>query len=629
MGGGSSKSDANMKGVVPGGKGISRQESDSTLGTKTVRDSRAVRRTRSKEDVADKELDAAVAGNKGQPKESAGGSAAAAAEKSAKAAALFSNAASKKWAAVLLIRRKLHRSQVWRDLVVVRTRVAKELAMQVCGTLSLLKDGAPLSTVAVAARFRPLTRKEMKARAEAARAQGERAGGPELTFSCEGGGAGAASAAAAEAEAEAAAAEADGDGGAAAYLQRSGVDGGGGGGNADPATCDTVELGPIPSKFTFSAVLPPETPQALAFDRAAAPMVDKAIAGFSSAILCYGRTGAGKTHTLYGEVDSGDAKGFAPRALERMLAHIAKEKAEATQWNKRIRYAIEVSFLEIYGEDIFDLLDEEAGTTPLEIKGLGMNAPFASNPSKRVAVRSAKDVAKVMAAGEKHREITANLDGDGVDQRASQSHTVLSIFFTKKHGKDSVMFRSILQLVDLAGSEAADPARSPLTAKALASLGAVVQGLSARKARKDIAAHGESKLTQLLAPGMGGSTAVLVVANCVAADGDSLTQSLDTLAFGRSTTEAAPAEAGGESKEGEGSGGGKSHILQRIEAAEKLMGAVIDLKIDVEDNLDECGRMHAGYEGVDEMLKMKCLALDKRCSVLEEKRLALIHDEVA
>ena len=62
------------------------------------------------------------------------------------------------------------------------------------------------------------------------------------------------------------------------------------------------------------------------FDRAAAPIVDKAIAGFNGAIINYGRTGAGKTHTMYGEVDLDDAKGFAPRALERMLAFVAKQK---------------------------------------------------------------------------------------------------------------------------------------------------------------------------------------------------------------------------------------------------------------------------------------------------------------
>ena len=58
------------------------------------------------------------------------------------------------------------------------------------------------------------------------------------------------------------------------------------------------------------------------------------------------------------------------------------------------------------------------------------------------------------------------------------------------------------------------------------------------------------------------------------------------------------------------------------------MDAVLDLKADVEGMLDECTRMHAGYEGVDEMLKMKCLALEQRCNKLEQKRRLLIHDEV-
>ena len=78
----------------------------------------------------------------------------------------------------------------------------------------------------------------------------------------------------------------------------------------------------------------------------------------------------------------------------------------------------------IYGEDIYDLLDEEAGKEPMTLTGMGMNAPFTQKPSVRKVVRSAKDVAAVMAAGEKHRQITASLDGDGIDLRASQSHTV-------------------------------------------------------------------------------------------------------------------------------------------------------------------------------------------------------------
>ena len=59
------------------------------------------------------------------------------------------------------------------------------------------------------------------------------------------------------------------------------------------------------------------------------------------------------------------------------------------------------------------------------------------------------------------------------------------------------------------------------------------------------------------------------------------------------------------------------------------MDAVLDLKADVECNLDECSRMHAGYEGVDEMLQFKCTQLDQRCNVLEQKRRRLVHDDIS
>ncbi|CAM9572201.1 unnamed protein product, partial [Phaeothamnion confervicola] len=112
--------------------------------------------------------------------------------------------------------------------------------------------------------------------------------------------------------------------------------GGGGGGSA----------GPI-HNFSFDGVFSPSAGQDEVF-AAVSGFVQSALDGYRVVLFSYGQTGSGKTHTMQG--GRGEMRGIIPRAVEQILACVADLQADG--W----RYQLRVSFLEIYNEEIRDLL---------------------------------------------------------------------------------------------------------------------------------------------------------------------------------------------------------------------------------------------------------------------------------
>ncbi|KAF1313543.1 Kinesin-like protein, partial [Globisporangium splendens] len=80
-------------------------------------------------------------------------------------------------------------------------------------------------------------------------------------------------------------------------------------------------------------------------------IVHDVLDGFNGTIFAYGQTSTGKTHTMVGH-GHGDQRGIVPRALQDIFA-----RAEATLSSAETRVAL--SYVQIYCERIFDLLDPE------------------------------------------------------------------------------------------------------------------------------------------------------------------------------------------------------------------------------------------------------------------------------
>ena len=110
--------------------------------------------------------------------------------------------------------------------------------------------------------------------------------------------------------------------------------------------------------FRFSGIFDGGASQEDVFDAVARDAVDASLAGFNSTVFAYGQTGSGKTFTITGGAERYADRGIIPRCLQRVFA-AAKEAT-------KMRYTVRVSYMEIYNECAYDLLDSAAETRALE-----------------------------------------------------------------------------------------------------------------------------------------------------------------------------------------------------------------------------------------------------------------------
>ena len=95
------------------------------------------------------------------------------------------------------------------------------------------------------------------------------------------------------------------------------------------------------------------------YDYCTKQAVHKVVGGFNGTILCYGQTGAGKTFTMCGSTSNYKYRGIIPRAISSIFSEVGG------QFDNQIK--VSVTYVEIYNETIFDLLDR-CGQTKLQIR---------------------------------------------------------------------------------------------------------------------------------------------------------------------------------------------------------------------------------------------------------------------
>ena len=116
--------------------------------------------------------------------------------------------------------------------------------------------------------------------------------------------------------------------------------------------------------FYFDSVLDTDSNQQLSYEQIAQPVVEDVINGFNGVVMAYGQTGSGKTHTIFGSRESMDQlyakkgsdelhidSGIVPRCVNNIFNYIKDNPNKA-------QFRITVSFLEIYMEQITDLLQQ-------------------------------------------------------------------------------------------------------------------------------------------------------------------------------------------------------------------------------------------------------------------------------
>jgi centromeric protein E len=178
-------------------------------------------------------------------------------------------------------------------------------------------------------------------------------------------------------------------------------------------------------------------------------------------VFTYGQTSSGKTFTMQGS--GGSTSGIIQMAAHDIFETIRLEKNEARSEN-----TVKVSYVEIYNEELRDLLTDKRKNSALTIREDKRGSITVEN-LKEVAVRSLEQLMEVFRVGEANKSIGSTKMND----RSSRSHAILKITIEKKttfnalekenaevNGSPSgkagsfvVKTSSTLNLVDLAGSE--------------------------------------------------------------------------------------------------------------------------------------------------------------------------------
>ncbi|CAI4812486.1 ADQ_G0053710.mRNA.1.CDS.1 [Saccharomyces cerevisiae] len=325
-------------------------------------------------------------------------------------------------------------------------------------------------------------------------------------------------------------------------------------------------------EFKFDHVFASHCTNLEVYERTSKPMIDKLLMGFNATIFAYGMTGSGKTFTMSGNEQE---LGLIPLSVSYLFTNIMEQSMNGDK-----KFDVIISYLEIYNERIYDLLEsglEESGSrisTPSRLymsksnsNGLGVELKIRDDSQYGVKViglterrcESSEELLRWIAIGDKSRKIGET----DYNARSSRSHAIVLIRLTSTDVKNGTSRSSTLSLCDLAGSERATGQQErrkegSFINKSLLALGTVISKLSADKmnsvgsnipspsASGSSSSSGnatnngtspsnhipyrDSKLTRLLQPPLSGDSIVTTICT-VDTRNDAAAETMNTLRF--------------------------------------------------------------------------------------------------
>ncbi|XP_076834162.1 kinesin-like protein KIF11 [Brachyhypopomus gauderio] len=269
--------------------------------------------------------------------------------------------------------------------------------------------------------------------------------------------------------------------------------------------------------YTFDMVFGPTAKQIDVYRSVVCPILDEVIMGYNCTIFAYGQTGTGKTFTMEGERTPNEGftweedplAGIIPRTLHQIFEKLTSNGTE---------FSVKVSLLEIYNEELFDLLspspdvterlqlfDDPRNKRAVIVRGL-----------EEITVHNKNEVYQILERGAAKRKTASTL----MNAYSSRSHSVFSVTIHMKEitmdGEELVKIGK-LNLVDLAGSE--NIGRSGAVDKRAREAGNINQSLltlgrviNALVERRPHVPYRESKLTRILQDSLGGHTKTSIIA---------------------------------------------------------------------------------------------------------------------
>ena len=307
------------------------------------------------------------------------------------------------------------------------------------------------------------------------------------------------------------------------------------------------------STFAFDDVFTSFSTQKEVFDQTLAPVIGDVLQGYESTVFAYGQTGTGKTHTMEGDLSVAEERGVIPRAAFDVFRRLRAD-------DSYVEFDVRASFLEIYNEELCDLLVdcdfEDVALVKAKSKELRLvEDPGAGKKKGRGVfvmglteerVSGPEDVLALMARASERRKVGETK----MNKQSSRSHCVFTMSVrTKRALPDGSHMECAgkLHMVDLAGSECAKSAggsgsdldvsrereRKNIN-QSLLTLGRVITLLkNGGKAKGERIPYRDSKLTRLLQESLGGRCKTCVIAT-VSPSAMSADETLSTLQYAQS-----------------------------------------------------------------------------------------------
>lgn len=203
--------------------------------------------------------------------------------------------------------------------------------------------------------------------------------------------------------------------------------------------------------FTFDKTFGESASTQEVYNSIARNIVHSVCNGLNGTIFAYGQTSSGKTFTMQGSgtIEEGSEQGkggIVHLAAQDIFAHIEK--------NADRNFLVRSSFLEIYNEDVRDLLGGDNKNKTLQIREDPHRGVFVQ--SEEVIVTDFSELLGVLFRGEKSRSFAST----AMNERSSRSHTIFRVTIESRAkvpegavDLDGSVLVSTLNLVDLAGSE--------------------------------------------------------------------------------------------------------------------------------------------------------------------------------
>uniref|UniRef100_A0A8B9D275 Kinesin family member 27 n=1 Tax=Anser brachyrhynchus TaxID=132585 RepID=A0A8B9D275_9AVES len=295
--------------------------------------------------------------------------------------------------------------------------------------------------------------------------------------------------------------------------------------------------------FTFDFVFGKNSTQEEVYTVCIKPLLVSLTEGYNATVFAYGQTGSGKTYTIGGghiASVSEDEKGIIPRAIQELFQHISE--------NHNIDFRVKVSYIEVYKEELRDLLELETSVKDLHIREDEKGNTVIVG-AKEFQVECADEVMSLLESGNAARHTGTTQ----MNEHSSRSHAIFTISICQKQSAESQknsdvpqdsswksvqMIASKFHFVDLAGSERVTKTgntgerfkESIQINSGLLALGNVISALGDPKRKSVHIPYRDAKITRILKDSLGGNAKTVMI-TCISPSSSDFDESLNSLKY--------------------------------------------------------------------------------------------------